>query len=490
MSQSDTEYSLLKKPVAIETAHKLEFGPFRLDIHNRVFDRAGTPLRLGSRARDILTTLLECPGETVGKRELLARVWPHTVVDEGTLRSHISALRRALGEGAGGHYIENVTGHGYRFVAPVTVVGASEQLPGLPSPSLPLVGRVDSISTVMAYLPNRRLVTIVGPGGVGKTAVALASAERMRETYPDGVYLVDLAGVEDLFSIRHRVATALAIAMDPDDVLSTIIQYLRPRRTLVVLDNCERAVDAVAVIAEEMLGGAPNVNVIATSREPLRAKGEWVLRLGPLEFPTAPGALTAEQALRFPAIQLFAERATASLSDFELRDMEVAAVVDICRRLDGLPLALELAAGRVDLFGVRGLATPLHDVLELLTKGCRTAAPRHCSLRAMLAWSYDTLSSIEQIALRRLALFTAPFDLAAATAMAIDETIDATDVLDILANLTAKSLLVADAAGERILYRHFETSRIFALEKLECSQDITEIRRRHAGLPANLTQPA
>jgi predicted ATPase/DNA-binding winged helix-turn-helix (wHTH) protein len=457
-------------------------GPCRLDIHNRVIDRAGAPLRLGSRARDILKTLLERPGETVGKRELMARVWPRTVVDEGTLRTHISALRRILREDCGSDSIENVTGQGYRFVAAVRQDSATGPVPALPCPLQPLIGRADSVSTVMRYLPDRRLVTLVGPGGVGKTAVALASADRMRESYPDGVCLVDLAGVADLLSISHRTAAALAIATDSDDVVTAIIQHLRTRRTLVVLDSCERAIDAVAVFAEEVLGGAPQVTVIATSREPLRAKGEWVLWLGPLEFPTTAAALTVEQALRFPAIQLFAERAAASLSDFELHDMEVAAVADICRRLDGLPLAMELAAARVAQFGVRGLAARLSDALGLLTIGYRTAAPRHCSLRAMLAWSYDILSPREQIALRRLALFTAPFDLASATAMVVDEAIDATDVLDILANLTAKSLLVADAAGERLVYRHFETSRALALEQLECSQDLTEIRRRHVSL--------
>jgi predicted ATPase/DNA-binding winged helix-turn-helix (wHTH) protein len=462
--------------------HKLEFGPFWLDIHNRVIDRTGAQVRLGSRARDILTTLLKRPGETVSKRELIARVWPHVVVDEGTLRVHISALRRALGENSGGHYIENVTGCGYRFVAPVTPGSATEQVPGLRSPLQPLVGRADSISAVMASLPKRRLITVVGPGGVGKTALALASADRMRESYPDGVCVVDVVGSADLLSIGHTVAAALGIATDSDDLLSDIIQYLRTRRTLVVLDSCERVVDAVSVLVEEMLGGAPDVNVIATSREPLRAKGECVVRLSPLEFPTATFALTAEQALRFPAIQLFSERTAARLDDFELHEMEVATVVDICRRLDGLPLAIELAAARVHLFGVRGLAAHLYDVLGLLTRGYRTAVPRHHSLRAMLAWSYDTLSPIERIALRRLALFTGPFDLASATAMVVDEAIDSTDVLDILANLTAKSLLVADATGGRILYRHFETFRALAREKLECSQDSVEIHRRNACL--------
>jgi predicted ATPase/DNA-binding winged helix-turn-helix (wHTH) protein len=474
-----------------ESSCQLQFGAFRLDTHNRVIDQTGSPLRLGSRARHILTTLLEHAGETVAKKELMARVWPRGAADEGTLRVHISALRRALGDSAsGGSYIENVTGQGYRFVAPVRQGRATERVPGLPFPLQRLIGRAGSISAVTAWLPTRRLVTVVGPGGVGKTGVVLATADRLRESYPDGVCLVDLAGVgvADPFSIGRSVAAALGISTDSDDVLSAVIEYLKPRRTLVVLDSCERVVDGAAILAEELLGGAPNLNVIATSREPLRAKGEWVLRLGPLEFP-APAVLTAEQALKFPAIQLFVERATDSLHTFELHDTDVAEVVEICRRLDGLPLAIELAAARVDLFGVHGLAADLYNRPGLLTGGYRTAVSRHQSLRAMLDWSYEILTPVEQVVLRRLAVFAAPFDLASATAVVVDDAIDATDVLDTLANLTAKSLLVTHASGELILYRLFETSRAFALEKLECSQDLMEIRRRHVCLQSRFRNP-
>jgi predicted ATPase/DNA-binding winged helix-turn-helix (wHTH) protein len=470
---------------------ELQFGPFKLDTHRRVINQAGSPLHLGSRAREILTTLLERAGETVGKQELMARVWPHRFVDEGTLRVHISALRKALRAGEpGGHYIENVTGYGYRYVGPVTQRSVTEQVPGVRFPSVPLIGRAGPISTITESLPNRRLVTIVGPGGVGKTAVAMACADRLRASYPDGVCLVDLSGDTDSFSIARSVAAALGLPKDPKDVLSAVIQYLKSRRTLVVLDSCERVVDAAAVLAEDLLGELPNVDVIATSREPLRAKGEWLVRLGPLDLPAPPTPRTAEQALEFSAIQLFVERASASLPNFELHDADASAVVDICRRLDGLPLPIELAAARVDLFGVRGLAARLHDGLGLLTRGYRTAVPRHQSLRALLAWSYQTLTPFEQIVLQRLAVFTAPFDLASATAVVIDEAIDATDALDILANLTAKSLLLADAAGGQILYRLFEASRAFALEKLQYSADLADIRRRHARLKSKVANTA
>ena len=476
-----------KRDQPYQNPRELQFGPFKLGTHRRVINEAGSPVHLGSRAREILTTLLERAGETVGKQELMARVWPHRFVEEGTLRVHISALRKALGAGeAGCHYIENVTGHGYRFVGRVTHSSAIEQVPTVPFPLVRLIGRTGPISTIAESLPNRRLVTVVGPGGVGKTAVAVASANRLRASYPDGVCLADLSGDTDSLSIARSVAAALGLPKDSNNVLSAVIQYLKSRRTLLVLDSCDRVVDAAAVLAEDLLGELPDVGVIATSREPLRAKGEWLVRLGPLDLPAPPTPRTVEQALKFPALQLFVERASASLQNFELHDADVAAVVDICCRLDGLPLPIELAAARVDLFGVRGLAARLHDGLRLLTRGYRTAVPRHQSLRALLDWSYQTLTPCEQIVLRRLAVFTAPFDLASATAAVIDKTIDATDALDILANLTAKSLLVAHAAGGQILYRLFKTSRAFALEKLDCSEDLAEIRQRHACLKSKV----
>jgi predicted ATPase/DNA-binding winged helix-turn-helix (wHTH) protein len=465
-----------------ELSRQLQFGAFWLDTHNRVIGRGGSALRLGGRARDILTTLLEHAGETVAKKELMARVWPHTVVDEGTLRVHISALRKALdGSDSGGYYIENVTGHGYRFVAPIRPV-EPEQVPRPFFPLPRLIGRAGPMSTVIASLPKRRLVTVVGPGGAGKTALVLSAADRLRESYPDGEHLVDVTNITDPSSIGRSVATALGVPMDSDDALSAVVKYLQPRRTLLILEGCERVVDGAAFLAEELLGRAPNLNVVVTSREPLRAKGEWVLRLGPLALPSAPDGLTVEQALQFPAIRLFVERATARLHNFELHDPDVGEVAEICRRLDGLPLGIELAAALVEPFGVRGLAAHLYDRPGHLTGGYKAAIPRHRSLRASLAWSYETLTPVEQIALRRLAVFPGPFDLASATAVVVDDVIDATNVLDILASLADKSLLVAQATDERSLYRLLETSRTFALEKLECSRECVEIRRCHAWL--------
>jgi predicted ATPase/DNA-binding winged helix-turn-helix (wHTH) protein len=490
----------IKQDLRSWSGQELTFGPFRLDLQQRVILRADAPLRLGSRAREILLTLVERAGETVRKNELMARVWPDTIVEEGTLRVHIAALRKALEDGKSGiRYVENVTGHGYRFVASVTRFDAERSFPALqasaakhphniPTPLTRMFGRASVVSGLAARLPQRRFVTIVGPGGIGKTTVAMATAAHLHASCSHGVCFVDLASITDPLPIAGTLAAALGLANISQDPLPNVIEFLSHKQMLIVLDSCERVVAAAALLAEDLLSGAPSVTVIATSREPLRAKSEWVLRLTPLELPPRAASLTAAQALGFSAIELFAERALASLSTFELSDDEVSAVTDICRRLDGLPLAIELAAARVDLFGIRGLAARLDDRLGLLTRGPRTAVPRHQTLRATLDWSYEMLPRVEQMALRRLAVFAGTFDTPSASTVMVDDEIDAADVLDILTNLAAKSLVMVHV-GEQILYRFLDTSREYAFEKLEGSQENAEIRRRHAQLCRNGVLP-
>ena len=471
---------------------ELTFGPFRLLPQQRALLRAETPLRLGSRAREILFALVERAGEIVKKTELVARVWPDTIVEEGTLRVHIAALRKALGDGQPGQrYVENVTGHGYRFIAPVTrhdptqPVSAAqgcgaEQPYNIPSPLTRMIGRESVVATLSARLPHRRFVTIVGPGGIGKTTVAAATADSLRAAYPDGVCFIDLASITDPLLISGTVASALGLATVAPNPLPRVLEFLKHRQMLIVLDSCEHVVEAAAALAEQLLGGAPNSHVVATSREPLRARSEWVLRLAPLELPPPAAARTAEEALAFSAIELFAERAMASLDTFELQDADVPLVVDICCRLDGLPLAIELAAARVDLFGVHGLAARLDDRLGLLTRGRRTAVPRHQTLRATLDWSYELLSHLEQTVLRRIAVFAGTFDARSAGAVVGDDEVRAPEMLDVLTNLAAKSLLVIPVSGEQVLYRLLDTSRAYALGKLEDSHERVAIKRRHA----------
>jgi predicted ATPase len=249
---------------------------------------------------------------------------------------------------------------------------------------------------------------------------------------------------------------------------------------LLVLDNCEHVIEAAATLAEKLLRSAPGLHILATSREAFRSEGEWIYRLSPLSVPASTDKLTAAEAMAFSAIQLFTERAAASLDGFELEDADASVVTDLCRRLDGIPLAIELAAARVDLFGLRGLANQLGDWLQLLTRGRRTAELRHQTLAAMLDWSYDLLSETEQIILRRIAIFPGPFDLDAASMVAAAGEITRSTFFDTISNLAAKSLVMTDVTGEQILFRLLDTTRVYAFEKLKACGEHPATSRRHA----------
>jgi predicted ATPase/DNA-binding winged helix-turn-helix (wHTH) protein len=468
------------------------FGPFRLLPAQRVLMRADEAVTLGSRAREILLLLVERAGKLVKKSELRERVWPDTIVEEGTLRVHIAALRRALGDSScGSRYVENVTGHGYRFVAPVSRFEGGQPpaletaLPAGPIHNLPasllrVIGREHTIATLTRRLQERRFMTLVGPGGIGKTTVAVSTANVLFPSYPHGACFVDLGSVSDPAAITATLAAALGLPISVGDTCG-IVASLKHRKMLIVLDNCEHLIDRAAALAEQLLG-AGGVHILATSREPLRAKGEWVLRLGPLELPPPSAAVTAAAALAFPAIQLFAERVTASVESFELTDADVPIVADICRRVDGLPLAIELAAARAAQLGIRELAARLDDRLRVLTGGRRTALMRHRTLRATLDWSYELLSPFERAVLRRLAVFAGSFDVESACIVAAGADGDCADVLEAVTNLGAKSLLGAHASEGQVVYRLLETSRAYALEKITSSEEREEIRRRHARL--------
>jgi predicted ATPase/DNA-binding winged helix-turn-helix (wHTH) protein len=470
------------------------FGTFRLDLAQRVLMEGDREVRLGSRAFEILLALLETPGEVVTKNKLMERIWPNVVVEEGTLRVHIASLRKALGDGRSGmRYVENVTGHGYRMIAPVTSVDSSvsSEFPSGLADVCPisagqcyLVGRDDVVAALVKQVPAKRFVTIVGAGGIGKTTVALAAAQHLRSSYAHGVYCIDLSGVGDPARVVSAVASAFRLPVFSDNPLPNLVEYLAQRQLLIVLDNCEHVIEAAAQLAEAVLRRAFKVDLLATSREPLRAEGEWVQRLAPLDLPPD-DQVSAADALGYSAIRLFVERAMASSGSFELLDEDVALVVEICRKLDGLPLAIELAAASVGLFGVRGLAARLESRLQILKTGRRTALPRHRTLRATLDWSYETLSAAEQQVLRRLAVFAGSFDGSSAQEVTSIEKREANCVLDQLADLSAKSLMVADVAGDDVHYRLLHTTREYALEKLTQSGELRAVRRKHAALCAS-----
>ena len=469
----------------------ISFGPFRLVPTQRLLLEDDNPVRVGSRALDILTALVERPGKLVGKEELMARVWRGTFVEEGNLKFQVGALRRALGDGrAGRRYIATSPGQGYRFVAPITVAEApapaapsaapARQNHNLPQQLIRLIGRAGTVSTLVARLPRQRLITMVGPGGIGKTTVALAVAEALIPAYQHGVWLIDLAPLGDPRLVPSALAAVLGLEIRSDSPLPGLIALLRDKRMLLVLDNCEHVIDEAAVLTAGILRGAPGVHILATSREPLRAEGEHVYRLSPLEIPSGSAGLTAAKALGFPAVQLFVERAAASLDEFELSDADAAIVADICRKLDGIPLAIEFAAARAEAFGVRGLATRLDERLRLLTSGLLAAAPRHQTMSATLDWSYQLLTEAEQRVLRCLAIFAGGFTLQGAAAVAADTTHAESEIVDQVAELVAKSLVAADVGGAEPRLRLLETTRAYALNQLAESGEVDAIGRRHA----------
>lgn len=467
----------------------ISFGPFRLHPERRLLLEGSRPLRLGTRALEILIALIEHAGDRVSKDELIARVWPDTTVEEANIRVHISALRRALADGRDGNrYILTDAGRGYRFVAPITLVSDSgttlapstKRQHNLPAMLTRLIGRADTVDMLARQLPQQRFVTLVGGGGVGTTSVALAVAEALLPSYEDGVWLVDLAPLVDPRLVPNAVAAALALDLRADDLQPALIAALKDKQMLLVFDNCERVIDSAAAMAVAILKDAPGLHILATSREPLNAEGEYVRRLQPLATPPSTTRLTAARALEFPAIQLFVERASARLPEFELSDEDVPILADVCAKLDGIPLAIEFAAARVDAFGVRGLARHLDDRLRLLTMGRRTALARHQTMRATLDWGYEVLPEIERLTLQRLGIFVGRFTLEGASRVVAGDGVPESEAADSIANLVAKSLVTADVGGTLVLYRLLETTRAYAREKLTESGTLKLISRRHA----------
>jgi predicted ATPase/DNA-binding winged helix-turn-helix (wHTH) protein len=465
------------------------FGPFRLLPEERVLLEDGKAVRLGGRALDILAALVAHSGTLISKEKLISYAWPRARVEEANLRVHIGALRNALGENrAGVRYIATVAGRGYCFVAPVqredapavAVSSAENSAATLPVPITRMIGRDDAVVSLLSEMRTRRLVTIVGPGGMGKTRIALAVAGRFSASLQHQAQYVDFSRLSEAQLLPSSLASVLGVPSPLEDPFRDVIEFLRDKHMLIVLDSCEHVIDAAAILVEVVLKAGQGIQVLATSREPLRAEGEYVKRLAPLRMPSTSDNLTAAQALAFPAIELFAERASMSFEDFELTDADVPAAVATCMKLDGLPLAIELAAGRIGPFGIRELAKRLDDRFILLAQGRRTALPRHKTLRATLDWSYGILAEHEQAILQRLAVFCGEFTMGSAQAVAAFDGIGSPDVLNGVASLMAKSLISVALRDAITTYRLLETTRAYAREKLLAGGEIQRIRRLHA----------
>ena len=516
----------------------LEFGRFRVLPRRRQLLAGDAPVELGSRAFDVLMVLLEARGSLVTKDELLDRVWPGTVVEENNIQVQISTLRKALGEDR--NFIVTVPLRGYRFAAevratnggadadasaapglttpeverpavtnlpvavsdfvghepngravwgPAAVAAPPGAATNLPEPVSELIGREAEIQEILGLATAHRLVTLTGAGGIGKTRLGLEVARLLLPKFANGARLVELASLSDPDLVPATVAMALDLRLPAGTVSAeAIANALGPQHLLLVLDNCEHVIDAAAALAEALLRTNAALHVIVTSREPLAAEGESMYRVPPLGVP-AEGTEDIEDVLKHGAVRLFVARARAAHGHFFLPDRRIlAAAAAICRRLDGIPLAIELAAARAATLGAEGVAARLDDRFRLLTSGRRTALPRHQTLRATLDWSYDLLSACERLILRRLSVFAGGCTLEAAGTVAAGAEITRPDVVDCVVNLVRKSLVIADVDGPEPRYRLLETTRAYVLEKLTDSGERDEIARRHAEYYRHLFQ--
>lgn len=474
------------------------FGAFELQSEQRRLLVDGRPASLGPRAFDVLLALVEHAGQLVSKNQLLDRVWAGLVVEENNLQVQISTLRKLLGPQA----IATIPGRGYRFERPieradalppesasistapfasVAALAPVRARTNLPTRLLSLYGRAKDLTTIKELLRRHGVVTIVGAGGIGKTRVAEAVAAEVAvesaTDFPDGVWWVELAALSDGALVPSAVARALGVQLAGNRLPSeAMVSLLASRRLLLVFDNCEHLTDAVAEFIEAVRAAAPQVRILATSQETLKTAEEQTYRVGGLAVPADKGATNG---LRAAAIELFVARAQGADPNFALTPLNVSAVIEICRRLDGIPLAIELAAARLPLLGVEGLRTRLDERFNVLTAGSRVVLRRHQTLRTTLEWSHGLLTPDEQTVFRRLGVFAGSFTLEAAQYVVGDERIDIWAALDHLGALVDKSLVLAE--GDPVpRYRLLETTRAYALERLAEAGETEHLLRRHA----------
>jgi predicted ATPase/DNA-binding winged helix-turn-helix (wHTH) protein len=464
----------------------LSFGPFELSIGNRLLTNGAKVVPLGARAMDLLIVLVEQANKVVGGRTLIERVWPERGAKKVSLRVHISALRKALDQSdPGRRYIANVPGRGYSFVVPVTSLSSptsADHNPSsgsrLPGRLMRMLGRRDALAAIQTKLNEQRFVTIVGSGGTGKTTIAVAVAHEMGAIFNSQVHFVDLSALGGASLVAPAVAIALGVSVQTNDIVPALIDRLQEKPTLIILDCCEHLIDGASAVAEELIRRVPTLHLLATSREAMRVEGEHVFELGGLECPMEDSSLSARDALQYPSVQLLVDRVRAVRSDFELTDADAPTAVGICRRLDGIPLAIELAACRVDIFGLSRTATLLDERLNLSWVGRRTAPSRHQTLNATLEWSYDLLGEAEKRVLSRLSVFAGGFTFEAAVAVVADETVDEANVSDCVWELRSKSMIAAQGQEGRL--RLLDTTRAFTLQRLAQSDEQNLFRCRHA----------
>ncbi len=461
-----------------------------MDRTRRELRTQGVPVPLGGRAFDIVEVLAQSAGELVTKDEIIRRVWSGAIVEESTLQVHISAIRKALGPDRG--MLKTAFGRGYRLLGAWTIrqegrpadpvvlqiVPPTAFATNFPSASFDLIGRTAAVQHLLDFLSAYRVVTLTGPGGIGKSALALEVARTLFPAFGGDAWLVELASLSDPDLVPSAVTGVLGLKLGGDEISAeSVARAIGGERLLLVLDNCEHVIDAAAQLVETMVRVCPRTTVLATSREALRIEGECVYRVPPLEVPSEHWEEPSD-VLGRSAVELLVARMRELDSDFSPDSDGLAAIAAICRHLDGIPLAIEFAATRAAALGLEQVASRLDDRLTLLTGGRRTALPRHRTLRAMLDWSYELLPEAEQGLFRRLAVFPGGFTLEAAAAVAGDSTAPA--VAESMANLVAKSLVMRDGSVPAGRWRLLETIRAYGLGRLAESGDAEQITRRCA----------
>ncbi len=421
----------------------------------------------------------------------MSRVWPDVIVEEGSLRFLMNGLRKALGDGKdGARYIATLPGRGYCFVAPVSrsngpgnsasVTAANFAHANLPCRMTQIIGRDEDVLRLSAQLSASRIVSIVGPGGIGKTTVAIAVGHHLSEAFNGAVLFVDFGMLSDPNLVAPSVASMLGLSVGSDDVRPSIMAYLRDKRILLILDTCEHLIDAVAMLVAGIIEATPQVHILTTSREALRIDWERLYKLDALACPPDDPEITAAAVFSFPATQLFIERAAESGGSLDIGDAGARMVASICRKLDGVALALELAARRVETCGLPQTAALLDQHLTLGWLGSRTAPPRQKTLRATLDWSFGLLTEPERMVLRRLAIFVGHFTLDAVFEVVTSTALDRSMVFGAIDSLVAKSMVATQPIGAMMRYRLLDTTRAYALEIQTDDTERTELAVRHA----------